>query len=137
MKLTTLLAAKLVFVAAGVALAASVTSCAGSTPPTAASVLSADGYAPLSSTAITTAIGAMPASEVQSMGVGVSKADATQFEVALILTPAGTSAVQGNDLASATTAMQAQGISLAVNGSVMKLDGTADAFSALNSSSDS
>ncbi len=107
-------------------------------PPTALSVLQSDGYTTndgsLSANQLNTALGS--ASGDLSSGSAGSNTSGNA-EVVLIMTPAGETAISAAGGASAIQALVPNGITVTINGDILRMDGTSAAIAQLGNTAPS
>lgn len=110
--------------------AASVTACGGGGSPSAASILTSDGYRQISTSELSKVWNSLPSGDVSSSAVGVSTGNSSEARVVFVLTSQGVRGVS-SDLATGQSESRAAGITTSLNGDVLTMTGTEQAFNAL------
>ena len=110
--------------------AATVAACSSGGSPDAASILKSDGYPQVSTSQLNSQVKAIPAADVSSAAVGVSTSNSSEFQLVMVLTSKGVSDASSG-LSAEESKAQAAGVKMSLNGDVLTMTGTAQAFSAL------
>ena len=112
--------------------AAAVTACSSGGSPDAASILKSDGYTQVSTSQLNSQVTSLPAADVSSAAVGVSTSNSSEFQLVMVLTSKGVSEASPG-LSAEQGKAQAVGVTMSLNGDVLTMTGTGQAFNALPS----
>ena len=110
--------------------AATVTACSSGGSPDAASILKSDGYTQVSTSQLNSQVKSLPAADVSSTAVGVSTSNSSEFQLVMVLTSKGVSETSSG-LSAEESKAQAAGVKMSLNGDVLTMTGTGQAFNAL------
>jgi hypothetical protein len=110
--------------------AAALSACSSGGSPNAASILKSNGYTQVSTSQLNTQVNSLPAADVSSAAVGVSTSDSSEFQLVMVLTSTGVSQASSG-LSAEESKAQAVGVKMSLNGDVLTMTGTGQAFSAL------
>ena len=112
--------------------AVTVSACSSGGSPNAASILKSDGYTQVSTSQLNSQVKSLPAADVSSAAVGVSTSNSSEFQLVMVLTSKGVSEASSG-LSAEQSKAQAAGVKMSLNGDVLTMTGTGQAFDALPS----
>lgn len=110
--------------------AATLTACSSGGSPDAGSILKSNGYTQVSTSQLNSQVNSLPAADVSSAAVGVSTSNSSEFQLVMVLTSKGVSDASSG-LSAEETKAQTAGVKMSLNGDVLTMTGTSQAFSAL------